>query len=142
MQQIFTGISYHTLDNKNRLFLPQKYRVGNKYVLTYGIDGCIEVYPFEKWHNIVKKIETISLKNKTYQRTFIRTFFAEAEILSIDKQGRLLIPQKFKDKFEIENEVVVVGNRNKIEIWAKKTWEKYYKDASKILNMVKSQIDI
>ncbi len=142
MEQIFTGVSHHTLDNKNRLFLPQKYREGNKYVLTHGIDNCIVIYPFHQWQDVVKKVDSLSLKNKLHQRVLIRAFFAEAEVVNIDKQGRILIPQKFKEKLKIESEVVLVGNRNKIELWAKKEWEKYYKNASKILNQIKSQVYI
>lgn len=142
MEQIFTGISHHILDSKNRLFLPQKYRAGSKYVLTYGIDNCIVIYPFQEWQEVVKKVDSLSLKNKLHQRILTRTFFAEAEVVEIDKQGRILIPQKFKEKFKIETEVVLIGNRNKIELWAKKEWDKYYKNASIILNRIKSQVDI
>lgn len=140
---ILTGISYHILDQKNRLFIPPKYRNNQKkFVMTYGLDNCIVIYPFKRWQEVVKKIENISIKNKTYQRAFLRLFFAEAEILDIDEQGRLLIPKKFKEKLKLKNEVVLIGNKDKLEIWSKEEWLKYSADFSKIIKSIKSQIDI
>ncbi len=140
---IFTGFSYHTIDEKNRLFLPNKYRGSDKrYVLTCGVDNCIMIYSYNQWQRTVKKIETISIKNKTYQRAFLRNFFAEAEIVEIDIQGRILIPKKFKEKYHLDNEVVLVGNKDKLELWSKKEWKKYYKNTSRIIKRIKSQIDI
>jgi MraZ protein len=142
MKKVFIGISYLTLDKKGRVFLPQKFRLKKKYVLTYGIDNCIVIYPYQEWFETVKKIDSISLKNKLHQRIFNRTFFAQAEIVELDNQGRLLIPKKFKDKYSLSDEVVLVGNRNKIELWSKNEWEKYYKNVEKILAQLKSQIEI
>jgi len=142
MKKVFIGISYLTLDKKGRIFLPQKFRFKKKYVLTYGIDNCVAIYPYQEWLKTTKKIESISLKDKSYQRIFNRIFFAQAEIVELDNQGRLLIPKKFKDKYSLSNEVVLVGNRNKVELWSKNEWEKYYKNAEKILNQIKSQIEI
>jgi MraZ protein len=142
MKKVFIGISYLTLDKKGRVFLPQKFRFRKKYVLTYGIDNCVSIYPYEEWLEVVKKMENISLKNKLYQRIFNRTFFAQAEIVELDNQGRLLIPKKFKEKYFLSNEVVLVGNKNKIELWSKKEWDRYYKNAEKILTQLKSQIEI
>lgn len=143
MKKIYSGISYLTLDSKNRLFIPQKYRSEDKkYVLTCGVDQCINIYSYTHWEEVVKKIDSLSLKNKTHQRTFIRTFFAEAEIVEIDNQGRILIPNKFKQMYKIKNKVVLVGNRDRIELWEHNTWEKYYKNAQRIIAKIKSQIDI
>jgi MraZ protein len=140
---VLTGISFHTLDEKNRLFIPPKFRSEEKkYVLTCGIDNCIVIYSFNHWRNVIKKIELLSIKNKTYQRAFVRLFFAEAEIVEIDKQGRLLIPKKFKHKYKLYNEVVLVGNKDKIELWPKEEWDKYYDKMLKIIKKVKTQIDI
>lgn len=143
MKKIFTGISILTLDNKNRIFIPQKFRVKeNKYVLTCGIDPCVIIYPYTEWEQVVKKVESLSLKNKTYQRIFTRLFFVEAEVVRMDSQGRILIPQKFIKKYKISDEVVLVGNRNKLELWSKKEWDKYYQQAEKIITKIKSQIEI
>lgn len=141
--EIFTGISYHSLDEKNRLFIPPKYRNNKKtFVLTCGIDDCIIMYSLDRWKQVVKKLELVSIKNKNYQRAFIRTFFAEAEIVDVDNQGRILIPKKFKEKYNFKNQIVLVGNKDKLEIWSKDRWEEYYSSVSKIIKKIKSQIDI
>ncbi|MCS7151317.1 MAG: division/cell wall cluster transcriptional repressor MraZ [Endomicrobia bacterium] len=141
MQKIYTGISYHTLDSKNRLFIPPKLRAQEKqYVLTCGIDNCIVIYSFSQWKNVVNKIDNLTLKNKHYQRSFVRMFFAEAEIVEIDNQGRILIPQKFKQRYKIKQEVVLIGNRDKLEIWSKDEWSKYSKQTNKIIQLIKTEI--
>ncbi|MCX7716001.1 MAG: division/cell wall cluster transcriptional repressor MraZ [Endomicrobia bacterium] len=143
MRKIFTGISLLTLDEKNRLFLPQKFRgKSKKYVLTCGVEPCVIIYPYFEWEEVVRKIDSFSLKNKTYQRIFIRTFFAEAEVVEIDPQGRILIPQKFIKKYGFSSEVILVGNRNKIELWDKTSWEKYLQEAEKIIKKIKTQIEL
>jgi len=140
---IYTGISYHILDSKNRLFLPPKYRgKTKKYIFTSGIDDCVVIYSSDVWQDVVKKVENFSLKNKSYQRAFLRTFFADAEIVDIDNQGRVLIPQKFKEKYKLIKEVVIVGNKEKIELWNKDMWEKYYSYSTKMLKKIKSQLEI
>ncbi|MCS7231499.1 MAG: division/cell wall cluster transcriptional repressor MraZ [Elusimicrobiota bacterium] len=142
-EDILTGISFHILDQKNRLFIPLKYRnKQKKFVMTYGLDNCVVIYSFKKWQEVIKKIENLSIKNKLYQRAFIRLFFAEAEIVEIDRQGRILIPKKFKDRFNLGNEIVLVGNKDKLEIWSKEEWFRYYKEVSKIINKIKTQIEI
>lgn len=139
----YTGVSYHILDSKGRLFLPPKYRgKSKKYVFVSGVDECITLYSFDRWDNVVNKVEKVSLENKSYQRAFLRTFFADAEFVEIDKQGRILIPQKFKKKYKIEKEVVIVGVKDKIELWNKRLWEKYYDMSVDLLNKIKSQLDI
>ncbi|MFQ3676299.1 MAG: division/cell wall cluster transcriptional repressor MraZ [Endomicrobiia bacterium] len=140
---IYTGISYHTLDSKNRLFLPPKYRgKTKKYVFTSGIDECVVIYSADIWQDVVKKIEDISLKNKSYQRAFLRTFFADAEIVEIDNQGRILIPQKFKEKYRLIKEVVIVGVKEKIELWNSDVWKRYYSYSTNLLKKIKTQLEI
>ncbi len=138
-----TGLTFHTLDSKNRLFIPAKYRGKLKYyVLTSGIDNCIHIYPIEIWNKVVEKINSISLPNKTHQRAFITTFFADIEVVKIDNQGRILIPQKFKDKYSIKSEVVLVGAKDKLQLWDVKEWEKFNKQFMKIFNKIKAKLDI
>ncbi len=140
---IYTGISYHILDSKSRLFLAPKYRgKSNKYILCSGIDDCVVIYSYDNWNKIVGKIESISLKNKSYQRAFLRTFFADVEMVVIDNQGRILIPQKFKEKYNLIKEVVVVGVKDKIELWNKKVWERYYLTSVNVLKKIKAQLEI
>ena len=141
--EVFTGVSFLTLDSKNRLFLPPKYRDATRtYVLTPGFDGCILIYSLDRWRDVVKKMESISLKNKNYQRAFLRTFFADAEVVKMDRQGRILIPQKLKERFSLKSQVALVGVKDKLELWDRRKWQRYYEASVKLLNKVKSQLEI
>ncbi|MCX7957084.1 MAG: division/cell wall cluster transcriptional repressor MraZ [Endomicrobia bacterium] len=143
IDNFLTGLSYHNLDEKNRLFIPPKYRANEKkFVITCGLDNCIIVYPLCRWSKAVEKIEQVSIKNKLYQRAFSRLFFAEAHIVELDTQGRILIPKELKIKFNLKSEVVLVGNKDKLEIWSKQEWQKYYNNVAKMIKNIRSQIDI
>ncbi|MCX5715761.1 MAG: cell division/cell wall cluster transcriptional repressor MraZ, partial [Candidatus Omnitrophica bacterium] len=64
---------------------------------------------------------------KKESRNFNRLFFSGTSELEIDKQGRILIPKYLKDYAGIKRDLVVIGVSNRIEIWAKETWQEYYK---------------
>ena len=88
---MFMGEYNHTVDPKGRLIIPAKFReqLGDEFVVTKGLDGCLFVYTKEEWHNIEEKFRGISMTSKD-ARKFSRFFFAGAAALELDKQGRIL----------------------------------------------------
>ena len=91
---MFIGEYQHALDNKNRIIIPSKFRegLGEKFVLTKGLDGCLYVYTSSEWKILEEKLKTLPLTNKD-ARAFVRFFFSGANEIDVDKQGRALIPQ-------------------------------------------------
>lgn len=73
---MFIGEYNHSLDTKNRIIIPAKFReeLGKNFVLTKGLDGCLYVYPKSQWEVLQKKLETLPLTNKN-ARAFVRFFF-------------------------------------------------------------------
>lgn len=120
---MFMGEYSHNIDAKNRLIMPAKFReqLGDKFVATKGLDGCLFVYPISEWETIESKFREIPLTTKD-ARKFSRFFFAGAAECEIDKQGRVLIPGVLKEYAGLEKDVVLVGVLNRIEIWAKDKW--------------------
>ena len=116
----------HSIDTKGRLIMPSKLKedIGEKFVLTKGLDGCLFVYSQAEWKNFEEKLRTFPLTNKD-ARALIRFFLAGAMECEIDKQGRFLIPSNLREFAGLEKEVVVIGVLNKIEIWSKDKWLKY-----------------
>ena len=114
----------HTIDAKGRVIVPAKFReeLGDKFVLTLGLDGCLFVYPDEEWENFVNKLR--ELPGSKEARQLQRYFMAGAVTCEVDKQGRILIPLKLREKAELCKDVVFVGIVGKIEIWSKERWEK------------------
>jgi len=120
------GEYQHALDIKNRIIVPSKLRedLGNNFVITKGLDGCLYAYPIEEWKLLQEKLKTLPLTNKD-ARAFVRFFFAGACEVEMDKQGRGLIPQNLKEYAGIEKEIVSIGVLTRVEIWSKEKWKEY-----------------
>ena len=123
---MFIGEYQHSLDTKNRITVPSKLRneLGNKFVITKGLDGRLYAYPLDEWHKLEEKLKNLPLTNKD-ARAFVRFFFAGASEVEIDKQFRILIPQNLKEYAAIEKEIVSIGVLTRVEIWSKEKWLQY-----------------
>ena len=121
---MFMGEYNHTIDAKNRLIIPSKFRetLGDEFVVTKGLDGCLFVYDNEEWASFEEKLRSLPLTNKD-ARTFVRFFLAGAASVEVDKQGRILIPSVLREFAALDKEVALVGVGGRIEIWSKERWE-------------------
>lgn len=120
---MFIGEYSHTLDNKGRLIVPSKFRelLGEVFVVTKGLDGCLFVYAKSDWDILEEKIKGLPLSNAN-ARKFSRFFLGGATNCDVDKQGRILIPANLRGFAGLEKDAVLVGVGNRIEIWDKETW--------------------
>ena len=120
---MFMGEYNHTIDAKGRLIMPSKFReaLGDEFVVTKGLDGCLFVYPNKEWQAFEEKLRTLPLTNKN-ARQFSRFFLAGAASCEVDKQGRILLPSVLREFADLEKEVVLVGLLSRIEIWSKDKW--------------------
>ena len=123
---MFFGEYQHALDTKNRIIVPAKLReeLGNKFVITKGLDGCLYVYPLDEWKILEEKLKTLPLTNKD-ARAFVRFFFSGACEIELDKQYRGVIPQNLKEYAGIEKDIVSIGVLSRVEIWSKEKWDEY-----------------
>jgi MraZ protein len=123
---MFIGEYQHAIDNKNRMIIPSKFReeLGNSFVLTKGLDGCLYAYTIGEWKIMEEKLKKLPLTSKD-ARAFVRFFFSGANEVEIDKQGRALIPQNLLEYAFIEKEIVSIGVSTRIEIWSKSKWDEY-----------------
>ena len=114
----------HSLDAKGRLIMPAKLRddIGEKFIITKGLDGCLFAFSLEEWKNFEQKLRALPISNKD-ARAFSRFFFAGAIDCEIDKQGRFLISSNLREFASLEKEVVIVGMDSRIEIWSKEKWQ-------------------
>ncbi|MCX7902962.1 MAG: division/cell wall cluster transcriptional repressor MraZ [Caloramator sp.] len=123
---MFIGEYQHALDSKNRIIIPAKFRekLGSKFVMTKGLDGCLYAYPMDEWAKLEEKLKALPLTNKD-ARAFVRFMFSGAAEIEIDKQGRALIPQNLIEYAGIIKEIVTIGVLSRIEIWSKEKWMEY-----------------
>lgn len=122
---MFIGEYQHTVDAKGRMFVPAKFRdeLGERFIVTIGLDRCLFVFPEETFNIYKEKLDAISLANKD-ARNFTRFFFAGAGECELDKQGRILLPQKLRTYANLEKDVTVVGVSGRVEIWNTEEWDK------------------
>lgn len=128
---VLIGEYEHSLDVKGRLIMPAKFRedIGEKFIVTKGLDGCLFAFSTEEWQNFESKLRALPISNKD-ARTFSRFFFAGAIDCEIDKQGRFLISSNLREFAELEKEVVIIGMDSRIEIWSKDKWQNADNDIS------------
>ncbi|NLM45042.1 MAG: division/cell wall cluster transcriptional repressor MraZ [Clostridiales bacterium] len=128
---MFIGEYRHSLDSKNRLIMPAKFReeLGSNFVMTKGLDNCLFVYSEAEWKNIENKLKTLPMTSKD-ARAFVRFFFAGATECEIDKQGRILVPSNLKEFARIDKDVVIIGVLTRLEIWSVDEWNKFNNDAN------------
>jgi len=122
---VFIGEYEHSVDAKGRVIMPAKLRedIGEKFILTKGLDGCLFAYSQKEWTNFEEKLKTLPLTNKN-ARDFVRFFLSGAIECEIDKQGRFLIPGNLRAYSKLEKEIVILGVGTRIEIWDKESWNK------------------
>ena len=119
----------HSLDAKGRLIMPAKLResLGDKFVLTKGLDGCLFAFSIDEWTNFEDKLKALPLSNRN-SREFTRFFLSGATECEIDKQGRFLIPGNLRDAANLIKECSIIGVGTRIEIWDKEKWNQYNSD--------------
>ena len=122
---MFMGEYNHTIDAKGRLIVPSKFReaLGDTFVVTKGLDGCLFVYDNEEWQAFEEKLRSLPITNKE-ARQFARFFLAGAAEVEVDKQGRILVPNILREFAQISKDVVLIGVASRIEIWSKERFER------------------
>ena len=127
---MFMGEFQHNIDTKGRLIVPAKFRdlLGEKFVVTRGMDGCLFGYPMSEWELLEEKLKEMPLAKKD-ARTFVRFFYSAATECEIDKQGRINIPSTLRTHASIEKSCVIIGVSNRIEIWDETRWQEFSSEA-------------
>jgi MraZ protein len=121
---MFLGEYEHTIDDKNRLTLPARFRepLAAGVVLTRGLDECLDVYPREDWNRLVDARLAPLDPFSREARDLKRFFFSAAADAELDRQGRVLVPPALMKHARLEREVVVAGVHDHLEIWDRGAW--------------------
>ncbi|MFA7467114.1 MAG: division/cell wall cluster transcriptional repressor MraZ [Desulfotomaculaceae bacterium] len=138
---MFLGEYQHTIDTKGRLIIPARFRegLGDRFVVTKGLDGCLFAYPPQEWSNLEQKMRSLPF-TRADARAFVRFFFAGATECEVDKQGRVLIPANLREHATLEKEVVVIGVSSRVEIWSQARWERYNAESASSVEEIAEKI--
>jgi MraZ protein len=138
---MFMGEYQHTIDGKGRLFIPARFRedLGDKFVLTKGLDNCLFAYPSQEWSGLENKMQALPF-TRSDVRAFVRFFFAGACECTVDRQGRILVPANLRKHAALDREVLIIGVSSRVEIWAQEQWEKYNNEAAVSVEQIAEKI--
>jgi MraZ protein len=121
------GEYIHTIDEKNRMSLPVKFRkeLGKTVILTPGLGDCLFVFTMKEWEKVSTKLSSTDADLsflKADQRSFNRYMFGRAAEAEIDSIGRILIPDFLKERINLKNSAAIIGVKDRVEIWNEKAW--------------------
>ena len=133
---MFSGDSTHTLDPKNRVFVPKRFQdqlgrdsEGHQVaILTRGFEGCLFLFSQEGYRKVLERLQTQPFGGEQL-RKMQRLFFANVHPTPVDSSGRVLLPEKLRKYASIDREVVMVGVADRAEIWDRARWEKFEADS-------------
>lgn len=136
MGAVFSGDSIHTLDPKNRVFVPKRFQdqlgrdsEGHQVaILTRGFEGCLFLFSQEGYRKVLERLQTQPFGGEQL-RKMQRLFFANVHPTPVDSSGRVLLPEKLRKYAGIDKEVVMVGVADRAEIWDRARWEKFETDS-------------
>ncbi len=141
------GEYHHSIDEKSRLIIPAKFRteLGDKFIITRGLEKCLFVYSINEWDKIVKKINTLPFTKKNV-RAFERSFIGGATLNDFDKQGRISITSPLVHYANLKHDCVIIGVNERLEIWSKEDFTEYIKSNEESLseiaeNLFETEID-
>lgn len=125
MSKGFRGEYQNNMDAKGRVILPVAFReiIGPKFVLAPSVDKNLDLYPLDEWEIREAKIEALGTST-IEARQLQRWIIGKSAIIEIDNQDRITIPQNLREKFELEKEIIFLGQSNHVEIWSKQNYEK------------------
>jgi len=131
----------HTIDAKKRLALPAKFRgeLGDKVIITKGVENCLVIYTEKEWQIFSEKLGNMPI-SQTNARSFARIILAGAMEVTLDKLGRILIPDYLKEYAGFKKDVIVCGLSNRLEAWDAEKWNAYNKEAEKGVQEIVSQL--
>ena len=126
---MFIGEFNHNIDAKGRAIVPSKFReeLGDKFIVTKGMDGCLFLYTLSAWEAYVAKLSTLPTTDPNARR-FVRIVTAGASECEPDGNGRIMIPASLREFAGITKEIVTIGANNRVEIWDKQRWADYNGD--------------
>ncbi len=123
---MFIGEYKHTIDDKGRLAIPVKFRgdLAKGAVVTRGLDTSLFLFPKEEWDKLAQKLASLPL-GQSNSRAFARLMLAGAMDVTLDKQGRLVLPEYLREYAGMKKSIVIAGLFNRLELWDADTWDAY-----------------
>ena len=130
----------YALDAKNRLNFPARFRaeMGETFVVTCWLDGCLVAFPASKWEDMAAQLENCNLADA---RAVQHKLFPNAIEVTPDKQGRIQLPAKLREYAGLDHDVTIIGNRSFAEIWNTAAWNASQADSDEDFTAEMEELD-
>ena len=142
----FKGRSSNSVDGKGRLAIPAKMRrvmtpeAQETFTATRGIEDCILLYPLDVWEEQEERIDELNQYADEETRHFVRTIMMWAEDITLDKQGRVVLPAELRDFAGIDETAVVIGAVDHLEVWDPDRLDKYFDEQASTYKTAAQQV--
>ena len=126
---MFMGEFHHSLDDKQRVIIPSKFRyeLGEKFIITRGLEKCLFIYSVNEWNAIVERLRTLPFTKKD-ARDFIRFFLSGATECEFDRQGRINITSPLVSYAGLNKNIVIIGVNDRLELWSEESWNNFFNE--------------
>lgn len=140
----FLGRHKHNIDGKGRISIPAEFReilasLNVRQLIITNDEHCLDVYTSEQWDSIMDWIESFPSFMEEAER-FRQFYISAAQLVEIDKQGRILIPPTLREEVGLTKEIMIMGDGSKIQIWNKETWDQINQDNKFSLREIKNKL--
>lgn len=143
---VYAGEFRHAIDTKNRVTIPSRWRSSAEGEEFFAVPdpqgGFLMILPPPVFNRVKADVEANTTIPAADRRKFIRRFYAQAQMVGADKQGRVLLPEEYCRRLGLEGEVVLIGSHNRIEIWNVKRWTSAVADDEEIFRRVAGEVGL
>ena len=138
---MFIGEYQHSIDEKGRLAVPVKFRpkLAKGAVVTRGLDQSLFLFPMAEWEQLAQRLSKMSIAQAN-SRAFARLMLAGAMDVSLDRQGRIILPEYLRSYAKMGKQLVLAGLYNRIELWDKAIWQRYKVATEKNSTVIAEQL--
>ena len=124
---MYVGTYEQLIDDKARIILPGNFRqaLGKSFIISAGFDRCLNLWKRADWEGFVEREIAKRSDLSAEARRLSRWFHASAHTVTLDSQHRFLPPPTLRAEAGLDREIILIGARNHVEIWARAAWRDY-----------------
>ena len=142
---VYAGEFRHAVDTKHRVTIPSRWRSddgGEFFAVPDPVGNFLMILPPPEFDRVKSDVEANASIAPADRRKFIRRFYALAQLVSVDKQGRVLLPEEYCRRLGLEGEVVLIGSHSRLEIWNSERWAAATAEEDEVFRRVAGEVGL
>jgi MraZ protein len=142
---IYAGEFRHAVDAKHRVTIPSRWRGeegGEFFAVPDPAGNFLMILPPAEFDRVKSDVEANASIAPADRRKFIRRFYALAQLVTVDKQGRILLPEEHCRRLDLGGEVVLIGSHSRMEIWNTQRWAAATADEDEVFRRVAGEVGL